>query len=81
MDITIPPNVRTDVFLFAETLGRFVVTVAPDHKRAFEQALGPDALLLGTVGGSRLRITGETLVSELEISALEKSYKTPFAGF
>jgi len=48
MDITIPSNVRPDVFLFAETLGRFVVTVAPDHKRAFEQALGADALLLGT---------------------------------
>ncbi len=81
MDITIPTNVRPDVFLFAETLGRFVVTVAPDHKRAFEQALGLEAVLLGTVGGSRLRITGETLLCEKEIAALEKAYKAPFAGF
>ncbi|MDD1703201.1 MAG: AIR synthase related protein [Methanoregula sp.] len=81
MDITIPPRVRPDLFLFAETPGRFVVTVAPDHKRAFEQALGADALLLGMVGGSRLRITGETLLCEMEIAALEKAYKAPFAGF
>jgi hypothetical protein len=58
-----------------------VVTVAPDHKRAFEQALGLEAVLLGTVGGSRLRITGETLLCEKEIAALEKAYKAPFAGF
>ena len=81
MDITIPPKVQPDLFLFAETPGRFVVTVAPDHKRAFEQALGADALLLGMVGGSRLRITGETLLCEQEIASLEKAYKAPFGGF
>jgi len=81
MDITIPGSLRPDLFLFSETPGRFVVTVAPDHKRAFEQALGGDALLLGTTGGSRLRVTGTTLLFEPEIAALEKAYKAPFGGF
>ena len=43
MDITIPAGMRPDYFLFSESLGRFVVTIAQDNKRAFEQALGNDA--------------------------------------
>ncbi|ABS54990.1 Phosphoribosylformylglycinamidine synthase [Methanoregula boonei 6A8] len=81
MDITLPGALRPDIFLFSETLGRFVVTVAPDHKRAFEQALGADALLLGTTGGSRLRVTGRTFLFEQEIATLEKAYKSSFGGF
>ncbi len=81
MDITIPGTLRPDFFLFSETLGRFVVTVAPDHKRAFETALGADALLLGKTGGGRLRVTGRTLLLEQEIAALEEVYKAPFRGF
>ena len=65
----------------AESLGRFVVTVAPDHKREFERILGADAALLGKTGGSRLRITGQTLLLEPEISKLEAAYKAPFGGF
>jgi phosphoribosylformylglycinamidine synthase len=81
MDLTLSPTLRPDIFLFSETLGRFIVTVAPDHKRAFEQALGADALLLGTNGGSRLRVTGQTFLFEQEIATLEKAYKAPFGGF
>ncbi|HVP96828.1 AIR synthase-related protein [Methanoregula sp.] len=81
MDLTLPGSLRPDIFLFSETPGRFVVTVAPDHKRSFEQALGADALLLGITGGSRLRVTGRTLLFEQEIAALEKAYKMPFGGF
>ena len=51
MDITIPAGMRPDYYLFSESLGRFVVTVAPDNKRAFELALGTDAHLLGRVRG------------------------------
>jgi phosphoribosylformylglycinamidine synthase len=81
MDITIPSAMRPDYFLFSESLGRFVVTVAPDHKREFERIMGADALLLGKVGGNRLQITGRTLLAELEISKLEAAYKAPFGGF
>jgi len=83
MDLTVPvpDNIRTDYFLFSESLSRFVVTVAPDHKRAFEQALGPDAVLLGRTGGSRFRITGRTLLLDVGIAELEKAYKAPFGGY
>src|SRR5271157_1029842 len=81
MDITIPGTLRPDLFLFSETLGRFVVTVAPDHKRVFEHTFGADALLLGKTGGTRLRVTGRTLLLEQEIAALEAAYKAPFRGF
>jgi phosphoribosylformylglycinamidine synthase len=72
---------RPDYFLFSESLSRFIVTVAPDHKRAFEQALGPDALLLGRVGGSRLRISARTLLLDVAVADLEKAYKAPFRGY
>ena len=59
MDITLPGRMRQDAFLFSETLGRIIVTVAPDHKRAFEQTVSADAILLGKTGGTKLRITGQ----------------------
>ncbi|ERL64844.1 phosphoribosylformylglycinamidine synthase subunit PurL [Schleiferilactobacillus shenzhenensis] len=36
-------------WLFSETPGRFLITVAPAHQQAFEAALGGAAALLGTV--------------------------------
>jgi phosphoribosylformylglycinamidine synthase len=81
MDITIPPGWRPDYFLFSETLGRFVVTVAPDNKRAFERTLGDDAVLLGRVRGKTLRITGKTTLLELPVSELEAAYKAPFGRY
>jgi phosphoribosylformylglycinamidine synthase subunit PurSL len=81
MDITIPAGMRTDYYLFTETLGRFVVTVAPDNKRAFERGLGPDAHLLGRVRGKSLRITQEKTVLDLPVSELETAYKEPFGRY
>ena len=81
MDLTVPvpDSMRPDYFLFSESLSRFVVTVAPDHKRAFEQALGPDAVLLGKAA-DRLRISARTLLLDTGIAELEKAYKAPFGG-
>jgi len=81
MDITIPPDARPDYFLFSESLGRFVVTVAPDNKRAFERTLGSDAHLIGKIHGGTLRITGKTTLAEVSISELETAYKAPFGGY
>ena len=82
MDLTIPSAMRPDYFLFSESLGRFVVTVAPDHKREFERIMGADAVLLGKTGrqtgcGSRAR----RFLLNAEISKLEAAYKAPFGGF
>lgn len=81
MDITIPADWRPDYYLFSETLGRFVVTVAPDNKRAFERTLGDDAILIGRVQGKNLRITGKSTLLELPVSELEASYKAPFGRY
>ena len=81
MDITIPGEMRPDYYLFSESLGRFVVTVAPHHKRAFELITGPDAILLGRVSGRTLRITSRQLLLDLPVDELEAAYKAPFRGY
>jgi phosphoribosylformylglycinamidine synthase II len=81
MDLTIPPTMRPDNYLFSESLGRFVVTVAPDNKRAFERTLGSDAILLGRVTGTHLRITACQLLLDLPVNELETDYKAPFREF
>ena len=80
MDITLPGRMRQDAFLFSETLGRIIVTVAPDHKRAFEQTVSADAILLGKTGGTKLRITGQELFVDQEIKKLEEAIKRPSGG-
>jgi phosphoribosylformylglycinamidine synthase subunit PurSL len=81
MEITVPGDLRPDYLLFSETLGRFVVTVAPDNKRSFEREMGPEACLLGRVGGTTLRITGKTLLVEVPVRELEAAYKAPFGRY
>jgi phosphoribosylformylglycinamidine synthase len=81
MDITIPGDRRPDYYLFSETLGRFVVTIAPDNKRAFERTLGADAILRGRAGGKNLRITGAATLADLPVSELERAYKEPFGRY
>ncbi len=81
MDLTIPGEMRPDYYLFSESLGRFVVTVAPHHKRAFELIAGPDAILLGRVSGRTLRITSHQLLLDLPVDELEGAYKAPFRGY
>jgi len=81
MDITIPGVMRPDYYLFSESLGRFVITVAPHHKRAFELIAGHDATLLGRVGGRTLRIMSHHLLLDLPLDELEAAYKAPFRGY
>jgi len=81
MDITIPGEARPDRFLFSESLGRFVVTIAPENKRTFERILGTDAHQLGRVKGSTLRISGRTTLVEVPVSELEAAYKAPFGRY
>jgi len=81
MDLTIDADMRPDYFLFSESLGRFVVTVAPDNKRAFERIVGTDATLLGRVGGRSLRITARKLLLDLTVDELGTAYKAPFRRY
>ncbi len=84
MNVTIPTGMRPDYFLFSESLGRFLVTIAPDNKRAFERVFTMaegDAVLLGRVGGTRLRVTARNLLIDVDVAELEKAYKSPFRGY
>ncbi|NLV25902.1 MAG: phosphoribosylformylglycinamidine synthase [Methanomicrobiales archaeon] len=81
MDVTISGDMRPDYLLFSETLGRFIVTIAPDKKRSFELAMGSDATLIGRVTGKNLQITGKAFRISIPVSELETVYKKPFGGY
>ena len=81
MKITIPSGLRPDYFLFSESLGRFIVTVSQDQKKAFEDIMGGDAMQLGTVCGRDLQITGQKIICELPVEDIETAYKSPFLGY
>jgi len=81
MDLSVPSGMRPDYFLFSESLGRFVVTVSPGNRLAFEQALGEDTVLIGKVTGNNLRISGEHLLLDVPVSELENAYKAPFKEY
>jgi phosphoribosylformylglycinamidine synthase len=81
MVLSIPSGMRPDYFLFSESLGRFVVTISPGNRQVFEQILGGDAVLLGTVTGINLQITGKDLLVDVPVSELENAYKAPFKEY
>jgi phosphoribosylformylglycinamidine synthase len=81
MEITIPSEIRPDYFLFSESLGRFIVTVSKDHKKEFEEIMGGDAMVLGTVCGRMLRITAQKIIADIPVEELETAYKSPFIGY
>jgi phosphoribosylformylglycinamidine synthase len=81
MDLTIPSGLRPDYFLFSESLGRFVVTVSADNRKDFEDIMGDDAMMLGTVCGTDLRITAQKTIIDLPVKELESAYKSPFLGY
>jgi phosphoribosylformylglycinamidine synthase len=81
MDLLIPSGMRPDYFLFSESLGRFVVTISPGNRDLFEKIMGEDAVLLGTVTGTNLKIGGNDLLLEIPVAELETAYKAPFKEY
>lgn len=82
MDIAIPGGMRPDHYLFSESLGRLIVTVAPSDREAFEELFGGDAHLLGRIDGTVFRVSaGEKTLIEQPITAMEAAYKAPFGGY
>ncbi|MFA4856076.1 MAG: AIR synthase-related protein [archaeon] len=73
-----------DSLLFSESQSRFVVTVAPENKIAFERAMeGNRFACVGTIGGGRIEVQGlkgNTVVS-LSISEAEEAYKKTLRGY
>lgn len=81
MEINIPDDVRPDYYLFSESPGRLVVTVAPRDREAFEQVAGREAHLIGYVGGTVFRVSAGKSLIEQPVSTIETAYKTPFGGY
>ncbi len=78
MDISIQTDLRLDKFLFSESTGRVVVTVAPKDTAAFENLFSNTATKIGTVTEKPvLKINS----FETKIADLESAYKQPLKDF
>ncbi|MFT8581246.1 MAG: AIR synthase-related protein, partial [Schleiferilactobacillus perolens] len=63
-------------WLFAETPGRFLITVRPEHQAAFDDIMGNSARLLGrTVAAPQFTIQAPNRTFTTTIAALEKSWE------
>ena len=75
------PGLMPFKVLYSESSGRFLVTVSPENRQAFEQTLAGSPIgLAGTVTAEPvLKVTsnGETIIRE-NISDLKSSWKRPF---
>jgi phosphoribosylformylglycinamidine synthase II len=76
---------RDDTALFSESLGRLLVTVAPNHQQAFEARMqGTDFAQIGEVTEAptlNLQGLGGQTLATVSISTLDDAYKTPLKGY
>ena len=74
-DITQLPDHDATVALFSESIGRFVVEVAPADTDRFVDAMEGDAVRIGTVTtGSALRFGPDGQLGTVEVAALVAAY-------
>jgi phosphoribosylformylglycinamidine synthase len=81
MDLVIPSAIRADFYLFSESLGRFIVTVAPEKRDLFEDVCGTDATLVGFAGGKKFRIAARQKLIDMPVDEMENAYRLPFRGY
>ena len=72
---SLPQDLSNEALLFAESHSRFVVTVRPENKEAFETIMGNRAFFLGKTGGNQLNISrnGQQLIQN-KVDALQKAW-------
>ena len=68
--------------LFAESHSRFVVSIRPENKRAFEKLMSKDAMCLGNVTEiARVNIArGGTKVLDVDVATLIHAWNTGLQG-
>jgi phosphoribosylformylglycinamidine synthase len=77
-------NKRNDFVLFSESNSRFIVTIAPEKRREFEEIMGKNVYcFIGIVTEyPYLKIKGldENYVVNIHIKCLKESWKKPLMG-
>jgi phosphoribosylformylglycinamidine synthase len=75
---------RDDVLLYSESAGRFIVTVAPEHRAQFEERFKglPSACFGRVTGGKKLKIQGLAgkVLFTVGLHQLKKGWKKTFAN-
>ncbi len=82
--IRLPDDRRVEHYLFAESMGCFLVSVGPGDRRAFESATADiPCLFLGEVSGdASLEVRqGKIKHVEVPVATLLAAYRQPFAAF
>ncbi|MBI4361145.1 phosphoribosylformylglycinamidine synthase [Candidatus Micrarchaeota archaeon] len=76
LDLDVQTGLKPDEWLFSESQGRLLVTLDPKNVEAFEKIMGSDAVKIGKVGGTRLRVNDWL---DVGVDALESAYKQVFS--
>ncbi len=82
--INVPDDKRVEFYLFAESMGRFLVSVDSRQRQVFESAAAAiPRYCLGEVNkNGRLEVfQGEIKYVDLPVDALLAAYQQPFSGF
>lgn len=71
----LPADLSNEALLFAESHSRFVISIRPENKAAFEAVMGSRAFFLGKVGGTQLIVSrkGQNLIQS-KVDALQKAW-------
>jgi phosphoribosylformylglycinamidine synthase subunit PurSL len=71
----LPADLSNEALLFAESHSRFVLSIRPENKAAFEAIMGSRAFFLGKVGGTQLIVSrkGQNLI-QCKVDALQKAW-------
>jgi len=75
---------RNDFLLFSESAGRIIATVAPENRKEFEKIMEGNSFgFVGKIRGKRLEVKGldGAQIADVEVDALEKSYKETLKGY
>lgn len=76
-------NLSPDRLLFSESAGRFIVTVSPERKSAFEEIFsGLPCKCIGKVGGSSSLVIrlGKDTIANVDVQDLKSAWKKPYGG-
>lgn len=81
ISVRLPDDVSPVSYLFSESTGRFIVTIAPKNRSAYESLFTTQTRFLGEVGGSGFVVTREKVLIDLPLHVLHNAYKEPFRGY